>query len=115
MKKVNIIISWIIALIVIDALFSTFIAFSTNIFTDITKLVVEILNVILVIYLMFKIKLRDPMIYENKTISNLVFQKERSPKFQNIPVSILIMIVFTLLMLSTILPEALSAYLNYFK
>ena len=113
MKKINLILIWIAIFLIIDALISSVLPFGSNFILDTVKLVSELFSLILVIFVFYKIKKRDAIIFENKTIAEMIKMKDNSDKFAFFPVSIVLMIFIIFLFLCTLVPEAIFYFMKY--
>ena len=100
-KKINV---WIgvfyIAILTSVIVTANFPYGKSNLLWDIIHYVTQLVIAYSGIYVLWKIHVRDEMIYENETITNLIYYKEHMKKQKSFPVSATLLIVYTMTMLA---------------
>ena len=116
MKNVKTINKWIglfFVTMVINFIVTYFFAIGTNFYADIIRIISNILNGVAGIYVLLKVYKRDKMVYENETLRNLIYYKEHSKKRKDFPVTVTLLLVYSLLMVANVLYMCMIFYYKY--
>ena len=102
MSKINKWITLFFATMVLNIFITYSFTVGTNFYADIFRIIVNVLNGVSGIYILFKVSQRDEIIKGNTTIMDLIYYKEHSKKQKNFPLSPTLMLVYSITMIAYI-------------
>lgn len=114
LKKINGLITLLVAGIILNALLSSLIPLGVSAFVDMVKILAQVLILVDGLYILYRIHKRDEMVFENETIKMLLYYKENSRKFSDFPLFALIAVVFGALTLAMIIFQICTLIYFYF-